>query len=184
MLLKCVYLYFSVLIFTFTQYLSNSEALRLQKTWNSGDFYNFLAKFGVQKTSDKDLSNTEGFIYGNITTSGRKNTSVTLVVVDSEYFLEFFTNSSSVHSKSCEFMFQKINTIAFDPICTPKGKEDFLRRVPCPEGDLCVDEDTPSNVLSGYQFTYKVQDFHAPRYNYYISMLQGTIIFMLVAGAY
>ena len=144
---------------------STSQGLHLSGSWNSKDFYVFLAKFGFQKTDPKELEKTQGFIFGNITTrdSNNRTNLLTLVVVDSEYFLEFYGNSTLPPEHACPVMFNKLDTIAFDYICKPNGMEDFLRKVPCPQNSFCADEDDPNNVVKGYQFTYKVRDVQRPR---------------------
>ena len=140
------------------------DCLHLQGTWKSGDFYKFLAKFGFQKTSEHDKLNTQGYIYGNISTKENFTTDMTLVVVDSEYFLQFYGNRSvQPRANACPAMFGKIEKIAWDYSCNPTGREDFLRRVPCPQGKRCVDEDNADRVVHGYQFTYAVQDINQPR---------------------
>lgn len=157
---------FVLVVFTFG---FESYGLHLSGSWNSNDFYVFLAKFGFQKTDPKELEKTQGFIYGNIT-ARRKNDNrtnlMTLVVVDSEYFLEFYGNSTLPAAHACPVMFNKLDTIAFDFICKPNGMEDFLRKIPCPNNKLCVDEDDPHNVVPGFQFTYKVRDVQRPRFWY------------------
>lgn len=160
--LGCLYLWFLFL------QISGTHCLHLTGTWNSNDFFLFLTKFGFQKTDPKDLSNTQGYIYGNISfvqpIDEHTVKSLALVVVDSEYFLEFYGNRTLPPIKACPAMFHKIDTIAFDYICKQNGREDFLRKIPCPPNKLCVDEDNPSNVVPGYQFTYKVEDVQRPRY--------------------
>lgn len=140
--------------------------VHIKGTWNTREYYRFLAKFGIQKTDTKDKGNTEGFIYGNITTKNLKDVQhpLTFVFVDSEYFLEYHGNSTSKLAGSCNAMFRKIDQIAYDYPCKQHGKEDFLRKIPCPKGKICPDEDEPKNVLPGYQFTYRVQDLKNPRY--------------------
>ncbi len=158
--LYCVIL---CLFFQETRVLS----LHLQGTWRSGDFFKFLAKFGFQKTSEHDKLNTQGYVYGNITTNANYSSELSLVFVDSEYFLHFYGNRSvQPRSNACPVMFKKIETIAWDYTCNPTGHEDFLRRIPCPTGQLCVDEDIPNapkRVVPGYQFTYVVQEPTQPR---------------------
>lgn len=61
------------------------------------------------------------------------------------------------------FLLQEVKTQAYDAKCNNEGWEDFLRRVPCPEGHLCPDEDNPANVVSGSQLTYAIQDINNPR---------------------
>ncbi|XP_076463418.1 integral membrane protein GPR180-like isoform X2 [Babylonia areolata] len=152
-----------------------STALHLQGTWNSKDFFVFLAKFGFQKTNPQRLDDTQGYIYGNITAVDASGAAVnredlTLVVVDSEYFIHFYGNRTLRLTEVCPVMFQKIDTIAFDYMCNAKGVEDFLRAIPCPKGRLCSDEDNPANVLPGYQFTFKVRDTEQPRF-WYLSIV-------------
>ncbi|CAG5134447.1 unnamed protein product [Candidula unifasciata] len=166
----------SLWCFGFVSHISNG--LHLTGTWNSKDFFIFLTKFGFQKTDPKQQENTQGYIYGNITKSNNVNTTkdLTLVVVDSEYFLEYYGNSTIRSKQTCPAMFVKVDQIAFDYICKPKGLEDFLRKIPCPKDKLCIDEDNPKNVVPGYQFTYKVRDVQRPRFWYlsFVSCFRDT----------
>lgn len=157
-----------------------TEALHLQGVWRSDDFFLFLAKFGFQKTDPRDLENTQGIIYGQILTrtngdphdkvsSSSFVPNLTLVLVDSEYFMDYYGNRTSPHPSRCPLMFNKIDTIAFDYQCKPKGEEDFLRKVPCQENQLCIDEDDPKDVIDGYQFTYRIRDLERPRF-WYLSL--------------
>lgn len=144
------------------------ECLRLKGTFNTGDFFMFLAKFGFQKTDSQDRNNTLGFIYGNITspTYDVAKHKATFVVVDRQYFLEYYRKrlkSGFNTDKICSAMFEKIDTVAYDRNCKENGTEDFLRSVPCPTGELCYEEDTPERVVNGHQFTYAVQDNNQAR---------------------
>lgn len=152
------------LVFIIGILLPYTTCLHLKGTWNSEGFFLFLAKFGFEKTTSPDLDRTQGYIFGNITTDSSLSMDLMLVVVDSEYFIEFYTNRTLPRKAACPRMFNKIDTIAFDVDCKPKGQQDFLRRVPCPFNMLCSDEDDPQNVVPGYQFTYKVRDTERPRY--------------------
>ena len=125
----------------------------------------FLAKFGFQQTNMNDI-NTQGYIYGNISTKDNNVTnSMTLVVTDSEYFLEFYGNRSVMpRTKACDLMFTKLDRIAWDQTCNDHGTEDFLRRIPCPQNEYCVDEDSPETVIpGGNQFTFQIRDTSQPR---------------------
>ena len=107
-----------------------TDCLHLQGTWKSKDFFKFLAKFGFQKTSEHDKLNTQGYIYGNISTRENISSEMTLVVVDSEYFLQFYGNRSvQPRTNACPAMFGKIEKIAWDYTCKPDGREDFLRKI-------------------------------------------------------
>ncbi len=158
---------FRTLLWAYLLELTLVNSLHLKGSWRSRDFFRFLSKFGFQQTNLHDKVNTQGYIYGNITSPAYSNltTDLTFVVVDSEYFLEYYSNRTVIpHAKACPAMFSKIDTIAWDYPCNPDGREDFLRKIPCPHGQLCVDEDMPKRVVDGYQFTYAVQDTTQPRY--------------------
>lgn len=89
----------------------------------------------------------------------------TLVVVEREHFLTLWGNRT-LFQDACTAMFSRLQKDAFDRRCNPNGTQDFLRTLPCPEGRLCEDEDTPSRVLKRSQFTYTVRDMHTPRFWY------------------
>ena len=157
---------FYILFFIVVLFDCRLKCLHLSGKWDSQNFYLFLAKFGFQKTDPGMLDDTQGFIYGNITANTPPNSYYTLVLADSEYFIELHGNSSLSKRNACDRMFNKIDTIAFDSTCNKDGLEDFIRRVPCPVNELCIDEDTSSNVLPKSQFTYKIQDKAQPRFVY------------------
>ena len=151
------------LLFLFLMFLTHSfnhvDCLHLKGRWRTARFFKFLAKFGFQQTIMHDKENTQGYIYGNVTSPSDVSMDIQLVLVDSEYFLEFYGNVTTANKRqACPAMFHKIDTIAWDYECNPQGREDFLRRVPCPKGMLCKDEDSPERVVPNMQFTYFIQD--------------------------
>ena len=140
------------------------DSLHLTGQWQSSEFFNFLVRFGFQQTNMHQVAETQGYIYGNITSSDNVTRRATFVVVDSEYFLYYFSNRSvTPRISACDSMFKKIDTIAWHETCHTDGKEDFLRQIPCAKNSLCVEETDPSQVVAGYQFTYHVQDTNQPR---------------------
>lgn len=42
----------------------------------------------------------------------------------------------------------------------------MVRWVPCPKDKLCAEEDNPSSVISGYQFTFRIEEPVSPEYWY------------------
>lgn len=147
------------------------EGLHLHGQWQSDKFFKFLGRFGFQQTNTHEKSETQGYIYGNLTSKDDVKHKITFVVVDSEYFLYFFGNrSESKRNDACSAMFKKIDLIAWDRTCNSGGQEDFLRRIPCARDGLCDEEDDPKWVIPGFQFTYRVQDTRQPRY-WYVSMV-------------
>ncbi|ESO05882.1 hypothetical protein HELRODRAFT_64810 [Helobdella robusta] len=145
--------------------------LRLVGQWKTSDFYKFLVKFGFQQTDKNDeTARTQGYIYGNITATKYEDYDIALVVLDSEYFLNFFTNRSlSPRHDACSRMFSQINRLAWDKDCNVNGKEDFIRYIPCRRDGLCRDE-LADRMVRNSQFTFRVQDKEQPRY-WYISMV-------------
>nr|CAD7259527.1 unnamed protein product [Timema shepardi] len=139
-------------------------------SWNTKDFFKFLVKFGVQKTNPHNQKESHGYIFGNITSRSNVTHPAAFAVLDRGYFLEYYGNRSVANKeKACARMFNKVSTMAFDEKCFDQG-EDFLRKVPCPEGQLCVDEDIPWNVIKHHQFTFIIEDLKQPRF-WYISMV-------------
>jgi hypothetical protein len=155
----CVF-YLLVILSIHIQHVDPSH---ITGTWNTKDFFKFLIKFGFKKTDVHNSKDTSGYIFGNITAKTNFTHNVTFAVLDRGYFLEYYGNRSIVNKeKACTKMFNKISTIAYDSSCYDQG-EDFLRKVPCPKGSVCVDEDAPWNVVKGHQFTFVIEDLMQPR---------------------
>ncbi|KAH9376193.1 hypothetical protein HPB48_002563 [Haemaphysalis longicornis] len=150
----------------------SAQCLHLRGSFRTGEFFTFLAKFGFKKTDRHDHENTLGYIYGNVSSAASGVTHKgTLVVVDRDHFLAYYGNRTETdRASACELMFAGINRVAFDSSCNPNGTQDFLRNIPCAPGKLCEDEDKPSRVVSGSQFTYTVRDLHQARF-WYVSMV-------------
>ena len=141
---------------------SHSESLRVTGVFDTGNFFEFIAKFGFQKTEIR--TKEQGFIYGNVTSTSSSSIKSTLAVLDRGYFLEYYGNRTVFDkAKACELMFDKISKISYDPDCYDDGQEDFLRGVPCTKDQLCNEEDNPNNVIKNYQFTYRIQDYAQSR---------------------
>jgi hypothetical protein len=150
-----------------------TEALHLKGSFNTDDFFTFLTRFGIQATDVHDKLATRGYIYGNISIApsdpaasrewaNEPSSLIMLTVMDYNYFIDYYNKRRIVpRSVACPLMFEKINKVAYFFECNENGTQDFIRRVPCPRGKLCLDED---DVISGSQFTFKIQDFNQPRY--------------------
>ena len=146
-------------------FVTSTSCLRIQRKFHSKDFFVFISRFGFQRTYPKSVEDTLGYIFGNITIDGHESLAnqYSLVVVDSDYFLDFFTNRTVLpQSAACNLMFSRLSTKAWDGNCNPHGTEDFIRFIPCPNHKICEDE-TPDYVLPGYQFTYRISNTEQPR---------------------
>lgn len=140
-----------------------ANSTHITGTWNTKDFFKFLVKFGFQKTDVHRPKDSLGYIFGNVTSKQHFNHPVTFAVLGRGYFLEYYGNRSIVNKeKACMKMFDKISKSAYDAQCSDTG-EDFLRKIPCVQDGLCVDEDAPANVVKGHQFTYAIEDLRQPR---------------------
>ena len=153
------------LIFAF---IIQASALHVSGQWDTNtSFFTFVAKFGFQMTLIQRKADTQGYIFGNITAPSVNRTvphGFTLAVLDKEYFYEYYKNRN-VEDKdlACKLMFDRVQKAAYNVYCNGEGKEDFLRRIPCPQGRLCLEEDSPELVVNGYQFTFAIQDLTRPR---------------------
>ena len=159
--------------------------LHLTGTFNTKDFFKFIGRFGIQSTDVHDQLDTRGYIYGNITLlsidSGNgeskplpRNSLMMLTVMDYNYFINYYKNRLVVpRSAACPMMFETIKKAAFFFECAENNTQDFIRRVPCPSGRLCLDEDNEQNVIAGNQFTFKIQDFNQARF-WYVSLVACT----------
>jgi len=142
-----------------------TSAIHVTGQWRTNEFFKFLGKFGFQQTNQQDLAGTEGYIYGNVTSQHNVTGQMALVVLDSEYFTEFFGNRLLRRAKACPAMFEKVDRIMWDAHCNDDGPVDFLRAIPCRENELCEEEKSnPGLVIVGHQFTYRVRDTYQPRY--------------------
>lgn len=147
------------------------SATRITGTYKTDEFFRFLNKFGFQKTDKHSQKDSYGYIFGNITsnddlqTATAANHYATLAVLDRYHFMEFYENRTvKDRDAACQAMFAKIERTAFDVNCNPTAKGDYLRRVPCKNGGLCVDEDQKDVVVPGSQFTYTISDLMQPRW--------------------
>nr|CAD7434144.1 unnamed protein product [Timema monikensis] len=161
---------YALLFFCAIFTLQVASGMHIVGSWNTKDFFKFLVKFGVQKTNPHNQKESHGYIFGNITSRSNVTNPAAFAVLDRGYFLEYYGNRSVANKeKACARMFNKVSTMAFDEKCFDQG-EDFLRKVPCPKGQLCVDEDIPWNVIKHHQFTFIIEDLKQPRF-WYISMV-------------
>lgn len=153
-------------------FISICESTHIKGTFEDGDFFKFLIKFGFQRTDKHLADSTHGYIFGNITSKDHSDfpMHLTFAVLDRSQFLDYYKfRYKNSKESACESMFRKLKDSAFDKKCSPSGK-DYLRKVPCPRGKLCVDEDVSWNVVKNHQFTYVIQDFKQPSF-WYVSLV-------------
>ncbi|XP_048480522.1 transmembrane protein 145 [Plutella xylostella] len=159
----------AILIFTLSFFL-NASAVHIKGEFSTNEFFKFLAKFGFQKTDIHYQKETYGYIFGNLTSNQEFKYPVTFAVLDRRHFIHYY-KSRLIEDKelACQVMFQNLNSTAYHPKCNVYG-QDLFRRIPCAKGELCIDEDTPWNVVKKNQFTYVIQNTGQPRF-WYVSMV-------------
>ena len=144
-----------ILLCYFSLFLMNSSGLRLRGQWKSTEFYKFLVKFGFQQTDMNDKDNTLGYVYGNITSS--HNSTIKLILTYSDYFYDLYENRKrKASTNGCTNMFTRIGKIAYDGECVVTASEDFIRTIPCPKNDVCLEERGDIKVIQNSQFTFRV----------------------------
>lgn len=139
------------------------DTARIQGQFQTDDFFKFIVKFGFQKIpspSTREDVLGMGYIFGNITSKYNFTESVTLAVLDKTNFENYYKEHSKNKNKdvACQRMFSRLKHVAYESNCYPHGRKDYLRKIPCPVGSTCIDEDSISNVVPGYQFTYVISD--------------------------
>lgn len=140
------------------------NATYITGTFRTNEFFKLLVKFGFQKTERHSQRDSFGYIYGNITSKDNFPIPITFAVLDKYNFLPYYGNRTIFNrDKACQRMFSTIDQFAYSKSCHSKNKMDFLRQIPCPKGQLCVDEDAPANVVPGNQFTFVISDLNQPR---------------------
>lgn len=140
------------------------ECTHLTGTFKPSDFFKFLIKFGFQQTDRHQPDATYGYIFGNITSRHKFPVNVTFAVLERSHFLDYYKNSLYYNkTAACKRMFSKLNSSAYHPICHDNGK-DYLRRIPCPKGQLCDFEDNPWHVIKNHQFTFAIRNLKQPSY--------------------
>lgn len=141
-----------------------SNTAHISGTYRTSEFFKFLVKFGFQKTEIHSQRDSFGYIYGNITSKESFPVPVTFAVLDKFNFLPYYGNRT-VHNLdvACQRMFSTADHFAYDAHCGKRNLDDFLRRVPCPRGQHCPDEDTAANIVPGHQFTYVINNLIEPK---------------------
>lgn len=139
------------------------SATRINGEFSTNDFFKFLVKFGFQKTDIHFQKETYGYIFGNLTSKDNFKYPVTFAVLDRSHFLHYYKSRDIVDKeRACQVMFQQLNGSAYHPKCNANG-QDLFRRIPCKKGELCIDEDSPWNVIKNNQFTYVIRNSGQPR---------------------
>lgn len=154
---------FKTVLFLLCYLFLDVSSTHINGEFSTDEFFKFLVKFGFQKTDLHYQKETYGYIFGNITSKVNFKYPITFAVLDSRHFLHYYKSRDIIDKEiACQVMFQDLNATAFHPKCNTNG-QDLFRRIPCTKGELCIDEDTPWNVIKKNQFTYVIQNSGQPR---------------------
>lgn len=124
-----------------------------------------IAKFGFQQYDALD-EDSRGYVYGNITSTPSTKDRAVLLIVPQMLISTLF--SDSMYGQSCDSMLQNLSSIAFEPVCLPKGTDDIMRWIPCASGKLCSEEEDQAKVVKGSQMTLRVKEPYTPEYWYVV----------------
>lgn len=149
--------------------VSPNWSLHVTGSFDTNDFFKFVARFGIQATDVHNREATRGYIYGNISVEWSSEALrydkelIMLTVIDYNYFIDYYNKRRILpRSAACPLMFEKISKVAYFFECSENNTQDFIRRVPCPLGGLCLDEEAPK-IVENSQFAFKIQDLNQPR---------------------
>ncbi|CAD5221094.1 unnamed protein product [Bursaphelenchus xylophilus] len=133
-------------------------------TWKvSDEKLKIITTFGVQPFNKIEPELTRGFLFGNATAKTDEKSDVALLVIPETRFHSF--RHSDFWQFSCPALMENISGILFEPRCLRNGRRgDHMRWIPCPKGKYCIDEDKPSQVIKGSQFTFRIDEPYVPEY--------------------
>lgn len=143
-----------------------TECTHIKGTWNTGDFFMILLKFGFVKTDPHDPSST-GYVYGNITTDVSKfyNKYGTFVLIDYDQFSGYYrTYRYKVlenKEKACQQMFAQFDFGKCDSDYLKRVS--FISEVPCSKNQVCLNASNPAVYVHGSQFTFQINELQSPR---------------------
>lgn len=150
-------------VFCLLLVLQSVSCLHVSGVWSTDEVMTIVAKFAFQRTDPMLPKETRGYVYGNVTANtkdGSASSGALLALVNFEHFERIYAHRAVKNdaSKFCPIALKAATEVAFDARCSPNGKQDFFRKIPCTTGQLCSEEDEPENVVRGFQLTYQVQD--------------------------
>jgi len=139
-----------------------TQCTHIKGTWNTGDFFKDLLKFGFVKTDPHD-SSSMGYVYGNITTDNLKfNRSATFVLIDYDQFIGYYRTYRyrvlESKEKACQQMFSEFNI--------GKCGSDYFKRVnfvsdiPCGKNQVCVNA---TDHIHGSQYAFRINELKSPK---------------------
>ncbi|RWS04134.1 Integral membrane protein GPR180-like protein [Dinothrombium tinctorium] len=164
-----------VTFFVFTALLIEPIAgLNVNGVWSpSNDGFAIIGRFGFGKADIHRKTDSYGYIFGNITSASHPldtQRKASLVLLSRDTFLRLYgpeSDQSVNHSSLCGSFVAEIDKYAYDAKCKGDNDRDILRYAPCKKGGLCEGGFASSNPLvSGYQFTFVIQDQRQPTFWY------------------
>ncbi|CAG7725104.1 unnamed protein product [Allacma fusca] len=158
------------------------DLISLPSTTSKPKNASLLSTNSVNVTSSSNSSNINSTVNSSSSTTSPTTTTKapyqgefsypgTFVVLDKSYFVDFYRHRNDPDKDvACQQMFDQIKNVNYDPHCFPDGKENFLRRIPCPKNGLCVEDLIPSDVVKDHQFTYAISDKTQAKF-WYVSLV-------------
>ena len=143
------------------------SSLTVNGLWSpSSDFVKVIGRFGFLKSDVHHKDITDGYIFGNVTSTFRSDESkkATLLLIDRSTFIKIYggKKKSDTSSLTCEKIFSVIDEVAYDKKCKDTKTQDLIRYIPCPRGKFCEGLVDEKKIVPGSQLTFVVEDQKQP----------------------
>ncbi|KAI6177199.1 hypothetical protein M3Y97_00881100 [Aphelenchoides bicaudatus] len=137
-----------------------ASCLRAQGSWDLNENSMLVVtRFAIQPIDPLFPQFTRGFIFGNVTNAvkDRPTGDLALFIVPQTRIHSF--DHGDMWQLDCKALLKNISTVLYEPRCFKNGKRgDFMRWISCPVNGYCVDETIPEKVITGSQFTLRVDE--------------------------
>lgn len=146
-----------------------SLASRYEGSWSSssagkarGSPIKIIASFAFDKTDIHHLDQTNGYIFGNLTSDSDSDSKTypwaTLVLIERAAFTDvrtFVEQQRPSDEGFCSGLFELIDSSAD---CAANASSHHLRLVPCVKGSKCPEDERSTSTLPDKQFTIIVNN--------------------------
>lgn len=178
-----------ILLLVLFSCLSLGNSLQVDGIWSpSVSSLKVIARFAVGKSNPNHHEDTDGYVFGNLTTISHLNTNksdsgrnldnpygnAVMLYINRTLFKQVYNmhleETKNRHSSFCKRVYELVHNQFYDSKCslgnrstTAAASTDFVRYMPCPKDKPC-NEPSRVPVLPNYQFTYVVDNPKEPTF--------------------
>jgi hypothetical protein len=157
-------------IYLFAVITCHANALRVRGRWHPNEEQmKIIAKFAIQPLDALFPQFTRGFIFGNVTNVNKNQptSNVAMFVVPETRIRSF--EHGDFWQLECNSLLEDISSVVYEPRCLKNGQRwDFMRWISCPINGYCIDETQTDKVVSGSQFTFRIDEPVIPEFWYIV----------------